>query len=112
MHIATPALWWLLMVSQLTQCLVSFGLLLQEDSFHLVDSKPVKAPKFGQRRFQQNRQQQAQRTRDGRLDGGKGEERKKVAQQKRNPWQQPWQREPQRVSASRDATTVPINSAS
>jgi len=113
---------------------------LQEDSFHLVDNKPVQKPKYGNRRFQQSRQQQQQRQRDGRLDGGKVRdeeaagclvgaaaalpqphspdpavpappsppvwrpcpaagpaaplqepERKKLPQQKKNPWQQGWQ---------------------
>lgn len=33
----------------------------QEDSFHLVDNRPAKATKFGQRRFQQNRYHQQRR---------------------------------------------------
>lgn len=61
----------------------------EEDSFHLVDSRPAKTPRFGQRRFQQNRFQQ-RRDRDGKLQdrdgdqkGGKG----KQQQQKKNMWQ-------------------------
>ena len=33
----------------------------QEDTFHLVDSRPATRPKYGQRRFQQQRFQRGSR---------------------------------------------------
>jgi hypothetical protein len=38
-----------------TRVIVTLTITHQEDSFHLVDNRPAKATKFGQRRFQQNR---------------------------------------------------------
>lgn len=65
---------------------------LQEESFHLVDNRPVKGKQFGGRgRFQQNRfQQQKQREREA---VGKGLDEKKTNKnqqqgQKGRPWQQ------------------------
>lgn len=73
--------------------------LLQEDSFHLVDNRPAKATKFGQRRFQQNRFQQQRREREAAREAReKREAGGKQQQQKKNPWQNQHWREQQRVS--------------
>jgi translation initiation factor 3 subunit D len=74
---------------------------MQEDSFHLVDNRPAKATKFGQRRFQQNRFHQQRREREAAREAReKREAGGKQQQQKKNPWQQNW-REQQRVSGVR-----------
>lgn len=79
---------------------------LQEDSFHLVDNRPAKATKFGQRRFQQNKFAQQRREREAaraereKREGGGGRQQ----QQKKNPWQQHW-REQQRVRTAQQAGT-------
>lgn len=56
----------------------------EEDSFHLVDNRPTKTPKFGPRRFQQRFQQRRDRD-QGKEQGGEG--KKKQQQQKKNQWQ-------------------------
>jgi hypothetical protein len=71
----------------------------QEDSFHLVDSRPQKAPKFGNKRFQQQRFQQQRREREARQEGGR--EKTKQQQQKRQQWGN-W-RDQQRVGDGRVA---------
>ena len=67
----------------------------QEDSFHLVDTRPTKTTHrpFGNRRLQQQRFQQQRRERE--RTGEDTGEKKKAQAQKKNPWQ--WQREQQRV---------------
>lgn len=72
----------------------------EEDSFHLVDTRPAPKPKYGNRRFQQNRFQQQRREaeqqrRDGR-DSGAGadrerQRRERMQQQKRGQWNAYWQ---------------------
>lgn len=57
----------------------------EEDSFHLVDNRPVKRPQFGNKRFQQQRFQQQRREREARQDGGR-EKPTKQQQQKKNQW--------------------------
>jgi hypothetical protein len=72
---------------------------LQEDSFHLVDNRPAKATKFGQRRFQQNRYHQQRREREAAREAReKREAGGKQQQQKKNPWAGQHWREQQRVS--------------
>eukprot|EP00897_Mesotaenium_endlicherianum_P004132 jgi/Mesen1/3747/ME000204S03007 len=70
-----------------------------EDSFHLVDTRPVQRPKYGNRRFQPNRFQQRNRD-DGRKDGGRDsgagadrerQRRERMQQQKRGQWNTYWQ---------------------
>lgn len=57
----------------------------EEDSFHLVDNRPQKSTnKFGNRRFQQNKFQQQRRERE-KQDAENP--KKKLQQQKKNPWQ-------------------------
>jgi hypothetical protein len=72
-------------------------LIHQEESFHLVDNRPVKPKPFGQRRFQPNRFQPrggrgGDRAGDARGDRGG----KKQDQQKRQQWQS-YGRDQQRV---------------
>lgn len=87
---------------RLQQPYTTVACVLQEDSFHLVDNRPTKTPKFGNRRFQQNKFQQQRRDRElKQQDGGD----KKKQQQKKNPWQ--WQgRDQQRVSGLIRVTVV------
>ncbi len=71
---------------------------MQEDNFHLVDSRPAKpVNRFGNRRFQQNKFQQQRAQRERERDGGKEADKKKPQQQKKNPWQWQGNREQQRV---------------
>eukprot|EP00270_Netrium_digitus_P011632 TRINITY_DN3718_c0_g1_i1.p1 TRINITY_DN3718_c0_g1~~TRINITY_DN3718_c0_g1_i1.p1 ORF type:complete len:583 (+),score=160.88 TRINITY_DN3718_c0_g1_i1:136-1884(+) len=73
----------------------SFFHMDDEDSFHLVDSRPVAKPRFGPRRFQQNRFQNRGRGDDQRKDGGRDsgagadrerQRRERMQQQKRGQW--------------------------
>ncbi|KAF5837662.1 eukaryotic translation initiation factor 3 subunit D [Dunaliella salina] len=73
----------------------------EEESFHLVDNRPVKPKTFGQRRFQQNRfQPRGGRggDRDRGLDG-RGDRGKKQEMQKRQQWQN-YGRDQQRTNYS------------
>lgn len=73
---------------------------VQEDQFHLVDNRPTKTTKFGQRRFQQNKFAQQRRERDAaRAEREKREGGGQQKQQKKNPWAQQHWREQQRVSS-------------
>lgn len=66
----------------------------EEDSFHLVDNKPTVRPKYGARRFQQNRPNRRNQDQTGR-DSGAGAERERQRrerqQQKKNQWGNFWQ---------------------
>lgn len=81
-------------------------LLTQEESFHLVDNRPVKTTKFGgARRFQQNNRFQQQRRdgKDGR-GGPEGDKKKGGAQQQKK--QQFYGRDYQRVSSQLGAPAL------
>lgn len=60
---------------------------LQEESFHLVDSKPKPQPKFGARKFQQQKQQQLARQQREKEQLQDPKQKKKAMQQK-NQYQQ------------------------
>lgn len=73
----------------------------EEDSFHLVDNRPAKATKFGQRRFQQNKFAQQRREREAaRAEREKREGGGPRQQQKKNPWQQHWREQQRQVQYS------------
>ena len=68
---------------------------VQEDTFHLVDNRPMKGHRYGGRRFV-NKFQRRDRDQKGRDEG---DVKKKPQQQKKNPWQ--WQgREQLKVCAA------------
>ena len=73
--------------------------MVQEDSFHLVDSRPVQRNRGGPRRFQPNRfqQQQRQRQEQEAAAAASAKRQPRKQQQKRNF--QHFQRNDQRVSA-------------
>lgn len=74
---------------------------MQEDQFHLVDNRPTKSTKFGQRRFQQNKYAQQRREREAaRAEREKREGGGQQKQQKKNPWAQQHWREQQRVGSN------------
>jgi translation initiation factor 3 subunit D len=69
-----------------------------EDSFHLVDTRPPPRPKYGGRRFQQRfqRRDRDEGRRDGGRDSGAGadrerQRRERLQQQKRGQWNAYWQ---------------------
>ncbi|CAK9190419.1 unnamed protein product [Sphagnum jensenii] len=69
-----------------------------EDSFHLVDTRPPPRPKYGARRFQQRfqRRDRDEGRRDGGRDSGAGadrerQRRERLQQQKRGQWNAYWQ---------------------
>lgn len=82
---------------------------LQEESFHLVDNRPVKTNKFGGgRRFQQNNRFNNQQRRDGK-DGARGgpEQDKKKGGAQQQKKQQFYGRDNNRVSIGRARRGLP-----
>jgi hypothetical protein len=70
---------------------------VQEESFHLVDNRPVKTNKFGQGRSRFQQQQRYQQQRRDKEAKGQEEKKKGPAQaQKKTQWQ-PYGRDNQRV---------------
>eukprot|EP00798_Chlamydomonas_sp_ICE-L_P017542 gene17542-23863_t len=80
----------------------------EEESFHLVDNRPVKTNKFGggRGRFQQQRFNQQRRDRElGKNAQGEDKKINKQQQNKGRPWQ-PWNRDQQRTTTLASSVEV------